>query len=365
MNKSEFTSYCREHINPEESGLMYPSGEDIERWTKHGYFRHAPQYNKDDIHLVFAILRNEQDLQTGEARGANSHPGNIPSPESEVASRRTAASDNESGKLKRQIVNRFTSTEFQEMVRLARKTLTLPEKGFSPERTITFLFSASLAAWCNYCWSLEAFQRKFLALESEEERIAFLRPVFGEHAPLLAKYTMPEPQRAQFIDWLLCAKLLTARLSTFLGLDNGSDMMMFLLCPELRPLKSWQLKPVTRADDPAERQFSRFISAILPVSEETLANRTFKKTIQASVRLAFDVTRENTNWDQMRAAYQNLFPFDEIDFPDALRMRTKRAVENLPYTELFKFTMAFFNGTLTEDRPVQSESVSNKKPPDG
>lgn len=46
MNNSEFVSYCRQHISPEESGLPYPSVEDIQRWTKHGYFRYAPQYLK-------------------------------------------------------------------------------------------------------------------------------------------------------------------------------------------------------------------------------------------------------------------------------------------------------------------------------
>ena len=69
MNKSEFASYCRQHISPEESGLSYPSIDDIERWSKHGYFRYAPQYNKDDIHLVFAILRNEKEFR-GERAGA-------------------------------------------------------------------------------------------------------------------------------------------------------------------------------------------------------------------------------------------------------------------------------------------------------
>ena len=67
MNKSEFTSYCRQHISLEESGLSCPSVEDIERWTKHGYFRYAPQYHKDDIHLVFAILRNEKEFREAQA----------------------------------------------------------------------------------------------------------------------------------------------------------------------------------------------------------------------------------------------------------------------------------------------------------
>ncbi len=349
MNKSEFASYCREHISPEESGFSYPSEEDIGRWTKHGFFRFAPQYNKDDIHLVFSILRNEKELQTDEIPETVPEPSRSPGTESEIVPRRPQVSDYESNRLKQQIEERFTSAEFQEMVSLARKTLTLPEKGFSPEQTVTFTFSAFLAVWCNYCWSLEVFQRKFLAMESEEERVKFLRPVFGEHATLIAKYTMPEPQRAQFVDWLLGAKLIAARLSTFLGIDNSSDMILYLLCPSLRPPESWQLNPITKEEDPSRRQFSRFINAVLPLPEETLSGRVFNRTIHAGVRLAFDLTKEDANWEQVRVAYQNLFPFDEIDFPDALRMRTKRAIEDLPYIEILKFVTDFFSGALTEN----------------
>ena len=237
MNKSEFASYCREHITPEESGFSSPSEEDIGRWTKHGFFRFAPQYNKYDIHLVFAILRNEKELQTDEIPETTLKPSKSPGTGPEIVSSRTPENDYESDELKQQIEERFTSAEFQEMVSLARKTLTLPEKGFSPEQTVMFIYSAILAVGCNYCWSLEAFQRKFLAMESEEERVKFLRPVFGEHATLLARYTMPDPHRAQFVDWLLGVKLITARLSTFLGIDNGSDIIMYLLCPGLRPLQ--------------------------------------------------------------------------------------------------------------------------------
>ncbi|MBA7631159.1 hypothetical protein ES703_38686 [subsurface metagenome] len=77
MNKSEFASYCRQHISPEESGFSYPSVEDIERWTKHGYFRYAPQYHKDDIHLVFAILRNEKEFRGEEAGQSRVKAGSL------------------------------------------------------------------------------------------------------------------------------------------------------------------------------------------------------------------------------------------------------------------------------------------------
>jgi hypothetical protein len=348
MNKSEFASYCRQHISPEESGLPYPSVEDIERWTKHGYFGYAPQYHKDDIHLVFAILRNEKEFQ-GEQAGKEV-PDSGKKPEQE----KVPIIEYESDKWKQQIADRINSSEFQEMVTLARKTLTLPENGYPPQQAIMFLFSASLAVWCNYCWSLETFQRKFLALKGEEARVEFLRPVLGEHAPLVAKYTMPEPPRAQCVDWLLCAKLIAARLSTFLGIDNGSDIILYLLSPDLRPPESWQLKPVTDEEDSSRRQFTRFISAVLPVPETALSGRAMNKAIHASIRLAFDLTKDDANWEQIRAAYRRLFPFYEAVFPDTLRMRARRAVEDLPYADIFKFVKDFFASKPAEEEPPSS-----------
>jgi len=345
MNKSEFASYCRQHISPEESGLPYPSVEDIERWTKNGYFRYAPQYHKDDIHLVFAILRNENEFRVEQAGKEMAESAKRPEQEKEPII------EYESDKWKQQIADRINSPEFQEMVALARKTLTLPEDGHPPQQAIMFLFSASLAVWCNYCWSLETFQRKFLALESEKARVEFLRPVLGEHAPLVAKYTMPEPPRAHCVDWLLCAKLVAARLSTFLGIDNCSDIILYLLSPRLRPPESWQLKPVTGEEDSSRRQFARFISTVLPVPETALSGRAMNKTIHASVRLAFDLTKDDANWEQIRGAYRRLFPFYEAVFPDTLRMRARRAVEDLPYVDMLKFVMDFFSMKRDEEEP--------------
>jgi hypothetical protein len=348
MNKAEFTSYCRQHISPEESGLPYPSVEDIERWTKHGYFRNAPQYHKDDIHLVFAILRNEKDFREEQAGKGPLESGKRSEKE------KVPIIEHESDKWKQQIADRINSSEFQEMVTLARKTMTLPENGYPPQQAIMFLFSASLAVWCNYCWSLETFQRKFLALESEQARVEFLRPVLGEHAPLVAKYTMPEPPRAQCVDWLLCAKLIAARLSTFLGIDNGSDIILYLLSPDLRPPESWQLKPVTDEEGSSRRQFTRFISAVLPLPETALSSRAMNKAIHASVRLAFDLTKDDANWEQIRTAYRRLFPFYEAVFPDTLRMRARRAVEDLPYTDMLKVVTDFFATKPAEKEPPSS-----------
>ena len=345
MNKSEFASYCRQHISPEESGLSYPSIDDIERWSKHGYFRYAPQYNKDDIHLVFAILRNEKESR-GERAGKE-----VLESEKRPEQEKAPIVKYESVKWKQQVADKINSAEFQEMVALARKTLTLPENGYPSQQAIMFLFSASLAVWCNYCWSLETFQRKFLALEGEKARVEFLRPILGEHAPLVAKYTMPEPPRAHCVDWLLCAKLIAARLSTFLGIDNGSDIILYLLCPDFRPPESWQLKPVTNAEDSSRHQFARFIGAVLPVPETVLSSRAMNKAIHASVRLAFDLTRDDANWEQIRTAYRRLFPFYEAVFPDTLRMRARRAVEDLPYAEILKFVTDFFAVKPAKEEP--------------
>ena len=124
MNKADFTSYCRQHISPEESGFLYPSVEDIERWSKHGYFRYAPQYHKDDIHLVFAILRNEKEFREYQAGKEVPESEKRPEQEKELPRSKEPIAEYESDKWKQQIADRVGSSEFQEMVALARKTLT-------------------------------------------------------------------------------------------------------------------------------------------------------------------------------------------------------------------------------------------------
>jgi hypothetical protein len=78
------------------------------------------------------------------------------------------------------------------------------------------------------------------------------------------------------------------------------------------------------------------------------------KTIHASVRLAFDLTKDDANWEQIRTAYRRLFPFYEAVFPDTLRMRARRAVEDLPYADILKFVTDFFSSKRAEEEPQSS-----------
>jgi hypothetical protein len=87
------------------------------------------------------------------------------------------------------------------------------------------------------------------------------------------------------------------------------------------------------------------------VPETVLSSRAMNKAIHASVRLAFDLARDDANWEQIRTAYRRLFPFYEAVFPDTLRMRARRAVEDLPYAEILKFVTDFFAVKPAKEEP--------------
>jgi len=119
-----------------------------------------------------------------------------------------------------EVKRRISSSEFQEIVVLARKSLTIPENGLPTAEMNAFLWAAYIGAWCNYCWALEQFQRSILPIEGEEARAEYLRPMLGKFAEVVAQYTMPTPPRAQAIDWLLCAKLIASRLCALVDIDK-------------------------------------------------------------------------------------------------------------------------------------------------
>ena len=188
-----------------------------------------------------------------------------------------------------EVKSRISSGDFQEMVAFARKSLAVPENGMTVKDMNDLLWAVHIAAWCNYCWSLETFQARMLPIKEEKDRQELLRPMLGELAEVFARCTMPAPSRAQSVDWLLGAKLIAARLCSFLGIDNLEDMFYYVLCPESRKPESWRLKQIRRGHDPFRRQFGYFAQAILPFSKGETSRRPMKDYIDSAARATFEL----------------------------------------------------------------------------
>jgi hypothetical protein len=242
-----------------------------------------------------------------------------------------------------EIKARISSNDFQEMIGLARKSITIPENGMSPEEMNAFLWAVHFGAWCNYSWSLEAFQRKMLPIKEEKARAELLRPAMGKLAEVIAHFSMPEPPRAQAVDWLLCAKMIAARLCSFLGIDNVEDMFLYVLCPESREPESWRLKQIRRGQDPFRRQFGYFAQALLPFGQDETSKRLSKSYIDSAARATLELLQKKATWEESRKAYASAFPFYMPESTEAMRVRAGRASHKIPYDNVLKFARSFFS----------------------
>jgi len=243
---------------------------------------------------------------------------------------------------RKEVRSRFSSNEFQELIALARKSLTIPEKGLSPTEANALLWSVHLAVWCNYCWSLETFQRHMLPIEKEKDRAEYLRPALGKLADVVAWYFMPTPPRAQSVDWLLCARLIAARLCSYLGIDNVQDMFLYVLCPESRKPESWRLRRVREGQDPYRRQFANFVQALLSFDDSGKSRRPMKGYVDSAARATFELLQNKVTWEECRKAYTRAFPFYMPESTEALRVRARRASQKIPYNEVLKAARSFF-----------------------
>jgi len=225
---------------------------------------------------------------------------------------------------------------------LAQKSLLLPEDGWPEVEMNARLWAVHIAAWCNYCWSLETFQRHMLPIMEEKARAEYLRSALGKLAEVVAQYTMPTPPRAQQIDWLLCAKLIAARLCSFLGIDNVQDMFLYILCPESRKPESWRLRRVRPGQDPFRRQFGHFVQALLPFSEDRVSRRPLKGYIDSAARATLELLQRRATWDECRKAYARAFPFYMPESTEALRVRAGRAAQKIPYADVLQVARSFF-----------------------
>ena len=238
---------------------------------------------------------------------------------------------------------RIPSGDFQEMIVIARKSLTISENGMSPEDAHAFLWAVHLGAWCNYSWSLEAFQRRMLPIKEEKARAELLHPAMGKVAEVIAHYSMPEPPRAQCVDWLLCAKLIAARLCSYLGIDNVEDMFLYVLCPESRKPESWRMRQIRRGQDPFRRQFGYFAQALLPFGQDETSKRLLKGYIDSAARSTFELLQKKATWEECRKAYARAFPFYMPESTEAMRVRAGRAAEKIPYDDVLNFARFFFS----------------------
>jgi hypothetical protein len=237
---------------------------------------------------------------------------------------------------------RISSSDFQEMIALARKSLNVPESGMTVKDMNALLWAVHIAAWCNYCWSLETFQTRMLPIKEEKDRLELLRPMLGELAEVVAQYTMPAPSRAQSVDWLLGVKLIAARLCSFLGIDNVEDMFCYVLCPESREPESWRLKRIRQGQDPFRRQFGYFAQALLPFSKGETSRRPMKGYIDLAARATFELLQKKATWEKCRKAYASAFPFYMPDSTENMRVRAGRAAQKIPYDDVLKIARSFF-----------------------
>jgi hypothetical protein len=202
---------------------------------------------------------------------------------------------------------------------------------------------AGLACWTTYLWTLEPFQRKVLDIKDKDKREEFFRPAVGPLAPLLASLTYPDA-RPQSVEWLLVGKLIASRLSSSLGIDNVPEMFLYLLCPELSPPESWELRCITeKGDDPFPRQLERFIAATLPLTEKSLSKGGIRKQAESAAYLAYQVAKGQATWEENQRAFAALFPPFSSDYSKKHQMRAKRAAKGLPYGDILKQVREFLS----------------------
>ena len=87
-----------------------------------------------------------------------------------------------------EVKSRISSNEFQKMIALARKSLTIPENGLSAAEMNALLWAVHIGAWCNYCWALETFQKAILPMKGEGERAEYFRPKLGKVVEVVANH---------------------------------------------------------------------------------------------------------------------------------------------------------------------------------
>jgi hypothetical protein len=236
--------------------------------------------------------------------------------------------------MRQEVIRSVNSSQFQEQVKLARRTLQIPEAGLSRDEALNSIAWQYWACATTYLWTLELFQRKVLAIKEQDKREEYFRQTIGPYAPLLACLTYPN-NRTEFLDGLIAGKLIAARLSSWLQIDNVPEIFFYLLCPELSPPESWKLHYIeeTRVD-PFLRQLERFIAAALPLPEGALSRNAIREQAEAAACLAYQMAKGDTTWEENRRMFATFFPSLSSDYVKKHQMRAKRAAKRLPYKDI-------------------------------
>ena len=241
---------------------------------------------------------------------------------------------------KQDVMRQIHSPQFQEQVKLARRTFQIPENGISREEAIRWLTDSSLACGVLYLWTVEPFQRSVLDIEGQDKREEYFRPSTGQYASLLAWLTYPN-NRAPMVEALLGGKLIAARLSFSLGIDNVPEVLLYLLSPELAPPESWKLHKIIRKD-PLQRQLERFIQATMLSTEMYTSSHAIREQAEAAAWMSYHTTKGKSTWEENRRIMATLFPPYRSDYTKKHRMRTKLAAKRAPYAEVLEQLQSFF-----------------------
>lgn len=229
--------------------------------------------------------------------------------------------------VRQELIRKIHGSQFQESVRLARQTFQIPETGLSRQVTFDRLFNAYWACFTTYLWTLEPFQNKVLDIDEQEKREQYFRQTIGAQGHLLAYLSYPD-NRAGFLDLLMAAKLIAARLCSRLGVDNVPEMSLYLICPELSPPESWQFRPVKeRKDDPLLRQLEHFVRANLLLPEELASKQNIREFIGAAAYFGYQISKGQATWEENRRVLASLFPSLGSEYTKKHQVRVRRAAK--------------------------------------
>lgn len=232
-------------------------------------------------------------------------------------------------RLKRMASVKLRSDSFAKLVQLTRKRFGIPNEGFSADDALSRLVTVYWACLSSYMQTLEPFHRFILETQSEAEREARLKEVAGSLAPLLATLSFRE-KRSQYLDWMMGLKLEAARLCSWVGIRNVSDMLLYIMSPELRPIAAWNVDPVpTRAQDPLLGQMEHFLLSNLPLNERLFKGRHLREQLEAAAYLAYYFCACKHTWDDSRKAIAMQFPALHSEYTKKHKMRVKRAAQRL------------------------------------
>jgi hypothetical protein len=173
-----------------------------------------------------------------------------------------------------------------------------------------------------------------LDIENQEEREKYFRQMMGAHASLLAHLSYPN-NRSGYFDWLMALKLIAARFSSWLGVDNVPEIFLYIICPELSPPQSWQLHPIKeKRDDPLLRQMEHFVLGNLPLDEKILTKRSIRQYLEAAAYFAYRIGKGESTWEENRRMFAALFPALGSEYAKKHQIRANRAAARFVYKDV-------------------------------